>query len=283
MATRTRLLRLLRTFVRTLSAGCLTIHCNSPKFFTTMSWTCSASSHSRLVQNLRNTALIRTDEVFEAFLQTDRRFYCPDSPYQDAPQYIGFGATISAPHMHAIMLEYISENVGRDFDSGPTGLADSEESRPVRVLDVGSGSGWTVAAIANLLACHGLAACVVGIDHCGPLVDQARDNIMADPVAYKYLEDGTIELRVGDGRHGAPDLAPFDIIHVGATAQSIPQPLLSQLRVGGIMLIPLQDQGQYLWLVKKTPTRVEKHRLMGVSFVPLCDISQQLGHGSAIA
>ena len=92
-----------------------------------MAWRCSSNSQQGLVQNMRKWNIIRKEEVFKAMITTDRKYYAPTDPHEDRPQYIGFGATISAPHMHANALEFLLDQVMKENS---------------RILDVGSGSGY---------------------------------------------------------------------------------------------------------------------------------------------
>ena len=114
-----------------------------------MSWRCSGADNLELIRNLCRHRIIKSKAVENAMKAVDRRHYAPKSPYEDAPQSLGFGATISAPHMHAYALEWIHEKLG-DSDSVTTNR---------KVLDVGCGSGY-------LCACfYHLGYQVRGIDH----------------------------------------------------------------------------------------------------------------------
>jgi protein-L-isoaspartate(D-aspartate) O-methyltransferase len=106
-------------------------------------------------------------------------------------------------------------------------------SRPnARILDVGCGSGYLTAVFARLNP----SATVVGIDCVPGLVDMSRANIAQHD---SDLLRSHIKLAVSDGTKGYPDGAPYDVIHVGAAAERVPGPLLQQLKVGGMMLIPV--------------------------------------------
>ena len=97
-----------------------------------MAWRSSGRTNTELVQRLHTNNIIQSKRVIQAMLDTDRGAYAPRDPYEDHPQSIGFGATISAPHMHAAALQYL-------------------ESRLIpgaKVLDVGSGSGYLTACMA---------------------------------------------------------------------------------------------------------------------------------------
>ncbi|XP_078089697.1 l-isoaspartyl protein carboxyl methyltransferase, like isoform X2 [Mustelus asterias] len=223
-----------------------------------MAWTSSGISHSQLVQNLKKNGVIHTPRVFEAMMATDRAQYCSSNPYMDSPQSIGFGATISAPHMHAHALECLKEHLHEG----------------ARVLDVGSGSGYLTACMARMVGPTGK---VVGIDHIPELVEQSIHNVQSDNST--LLSSGRLSLIVGDGRRGYPDGAPYDAIHVGAAAAVVPQDLLHQLKPGGRMVVPVgvnrgsQALQQFDKMADGTITRTT---LMGVIYVPLTDRERQL-------
>jgi protein-L-isoaspartate(D-aspartate) O-methyltransferase len=99
-----------------------------------MAWRCSAHSNAGLVENLHNAGIITVDRVKRAMMAIDRGKYVRDEPYQDAPQTIGYGATISAPHMHAYALQSLEQFL----------------QPGMRALDVGSGSGYLTACFAEM-------------------------------------------------------------------------------------------------------------------------------------
>ncbi|TKY89298.1 hypothetical protein EX895_001829 [Sporisorium graminicola] len=213
---------------------------------------------------MRNASLITSTRVQEAMSKADRAHYVPAKrlAYQDSPQTIGFGATISAPHMHAHAAENLLPFLHPD----------------AKVLDVGSGSGYTLAIFHHLLSPSGTGK-VVGIDHIQPLVDQAHSNLTADGLA-SQMQDGNIVNLCGDGRKGVQSEAPFDAIHVGAAAPGIPQPLLDQLKAPGRMLIPVEEQDgsreQNIYQVDKSETgEITKLKICGVLYVPLTDVKKQ--------
>lgn len=144
----------------------------------------------------------------------DRRHYCPSGYYDDAPQSIGFSATISAPHMHASAAESLLPFL-----------------RPgARVLDVGSGSGYLTHVLANLVGCEGR---VVGVDHIRELVDLATSNMSKSTEGQEMLRTGQVVFVKADGRKGWKESAPYDAIHVGAAAVEFHAPLIDQLKAPG--------------------------------------------------
>ncbi|XP_067895804.1 l-isoaspartyl protein carboxyl methyltransferase, like [Heterodontus francisci] len=224
----------------------------------TMAWTSSGNSHSQLVQNLKKNGVIRSPQVFEALMATDRALYCRTHPYMDSPQSIGYQATISAPHMHAHALECLKDHLYEG----------------ARALDVGSGSGYLTACMARLV---GPTGTVVGIDHIPELVQQSIHNVESDNST--LLSSGRITLIAGDGRRGHPDGAPYDAIHVGAAAAVVPQQLLHQLKPGGRMVVPVGESGGSQSLQqfdKMQDGTVTRTTLMGVIYVPLTDRDRQL-------
>ncbi|KAJ3091238.1 Protein-L-isoaspartate(D-aspartate) O-methyltransferase [Quaeritorhiza haematococci] len=143
------------------------------------------------------------------------------------------------------------------------------------VLDVGSGSGYLAACMAEMV---GLTGKVVGIEHIDNLVEMSRRNVENDHP--EFLEDGRLKLMVGDGRQGYPEEAPYDAIHVGAAAEPVPQELLNQLKAPGRMVIPVggEHDDQVLCQYDKDQSgKVTRKALMGVMYVPLTSKEHQVG------
>jgi protein-L-isoaspartate(D-aspartate) O-methyltransferase len=191
-------------------------------------------------------------------------------------QLIGHGATISAPHMHAVVLEALYSHVAL--------------REGARVLDVGSGSGYLVAAFSHLLPPAPLpsaedaapapapspAPSVHGIEHMPELVEWSLANLARDPSNAASLASGRVSVCVGDGYAGLPSIGPFTAIHVGAAAPSIPEALVAQLAPGGRMVIPVGTTAQELLQVDKDAGgKVEVKSLMGVRYVPLTTREKQ--------
>jgi len=220
------------------------------------SWLARGRSNDDLISQLKKYQIIDSPEVESAMAKTDRGLYSRDmdEAYVDAPHSIGYGATISAPHMHAKALEVLKDN-----------LKPKSEGESVKVLDVGSGSGYLSACFARMLPKNGK---VVGIDVIPELVNWAFENIKKDDP--ELLSSGKIDIRVGDGWEGDTKNAPFDAIHVGAAAETLPQKLVQQLKPGGRMVIPVGKHDQWLLLVDKDKEgKVSQQKLFGVRYVPL--------------
>jgi len=242
-----------------------------------MAWRCSGSTNAGLVSNLAGAGIIKSPRVRSAMGAVDRAHFClhPSVAYEDSPQSIGYAATISAPHMHAAAAESLLPFLKPVPERGPEGgIADADE---VRVLDIGSGSGYLTAVFAEILGgAHAKGARVVGIDHIQGLVDMARANMAKSASGRQMLESGIVEFVLGDGRKGHPAAGPYDAIHVGAAAKEVHEELLDQLKSPGRMFIPVEDPdgwgSQWIWVVDKDKDgRVKRRKDMGVRYVPLTD------------
>jgi protein-L-isoaspartate(D-aspartate) O-methyltransferase len=228
---------------------------------TAMAWRCTGRTNAELIANLSAASIISSPRVRAAMTAVDRAHFCPSPSfaYEDSPQTIGYGATISAPHMHASAAESLLPYIRPD--------------RECRVLDIGSGSGYLTAVLAHLVGAEGK---VVGIEHIEPLAKMARENMAKSADGRAMLESGKVEFVVGDGRKGYPAEGPYDAIHVGAAAKELHPELVEQLKAPGRMFIPVEDEGgwgsQYIWVVDKDEKGgVKKKRDMGVRYVPLTD------------
>ncbi|XP_053553865.1 protein-L-isoaspartate(D-aspartate) O-methyltransferase isoform X2 [Bombina bombina] len=215
-------------------------------FTRTMAWASSGKTHTDLVNNLRKNAVVRSQRVYDVLLATDRVHYTDQFPYMDSPQSIGYKATISAPHMHAHALELLEDRLVEG----------------AKALDVGAGSGYLTACFARMVGGTGK---VVGIEHIDQLVQDAIKNVQQDDAT--LISSGRIKFVVGDGRLGYPEEGPYDAIHVGAAAATVPQELLKELKPGGRLILPVGPErgSQVLEQYDKgTDGKITKTRLMGV-------------------
>jgi len=185
-----------------------------------------------------------TDErVLRAMERVPRELFVPEGvrqhAYEDGALPIGHGQTISQPYIVATICALL-------------GLAGSE-----RVLDVGTGSGYQAAVLAEL------AAEVVTIERVPELAESAR-------AALAEAGYDRVEVRVGDGSLGVPDRAPFAAIAVAAAAPTVPRALYSQLSEGGRLVVPRGSRlGQDLVLVVRTPDGPQERASVSCRFVPL--------------
>jgi protein-L-isoaspartate(D-aspartate) O-methyltransferase len=165
--------------------------------------------------------------------------------YKDGPLPIGNGQTISQPYIVALMTQLA--HIGPDS----------------KVLDVGTGSGYQAAVLAEIVN-H-----VYSIEIVETLADQARERL-------KRLGYENIEVRSGDGYLGWPEQAPFDAIVVAAAPDHVPQPLVDQLAPGGHLIIPVGKFFQTLIVVEKhADGSIEKTNVAPVAFVPMTGQAQQ--------
>ena len=196
----------------------------------------------RLLRRLRRGGI--TDErVLAAIGSVPRELFVPEQlrsrAYMDGALPIGYGATISQPTMVARMCE------------------DLRLTGDERVLDVGTGSGYQAAVLAEL------AAEVVGIERVPELAEQARTALVA--AGYPG-----VEVHVGDGTLGLPERAPFDAIVVAAAAPRPPAALVAQLAPGGRLVVPVGSRrDQRLEVVIRTESGPEVVRSVPCRFVPL--------------
>jgi len=182
--------------------------------------------------------------------------------YGDNPLRIGWNVTISAPHMHAMCLDLLEPYL----------------QPGMRCLDLGSGSGYLTAAMANLVAPTGGKA--VGVEHIRELHEQSVQNVAkADS---HLVKSDALALHCADGFTGWPDGAPYDCIHIGAAAPNAKslETVLGQLASGGVLISPVGPDGGDQELVKFTRGEDEKiaqTSLMGVCYVPFTCRKKQLG------
>jgi protein-L-isoaspartate(D-aspartate) O-methyltransferase len=236
-------------------------------------WTCHGRNQLELVDHLRQAHIIQTPAVQHVMEQIDRAHYCPTQAYQDAPQPIGKGQTISAPHMHAHALEELYQSLSKRRQ---------QTAAPLKVLDVGCGSGYLTACLGKWMQSSSLGpGRVLGMDIHSFLVEQTRHNLQKHDG--DLLKDHTIQLQVANGWEGWPSEAPFDAIHVGAAAETFPLTLARQLQPdGGLMIVPIASKEdcnvQHLYRVERCsqsttndydPQEFRVTQLLGVRYVPL--------------
>ena len=193
---------------------------------------------------------ITDPNVIEAMLQVPRHKFIPDEyqreAYQNRPLPIGYDQTISQPYIVALMAEMLEIEPGD------------------KVLEIGTGSGYHAAVLSEL------TPYIYSIEIVEPLGVRAAE-------LYQELGYYTIQTKIGDGYLGWEEHAPFDKIIVTAAADNVPQPLIDQLKPGGIIAIPVgpQDQSQILTrLIKSENGELKTERVIPVRFVPLTRSNQ---------
>jgi protein-L-isoaspartate(D-aspartate) O-methyltransferase len=189
-------------------------------------------------RGIGDPAVLRAmDEVpRERFVKRDTA----EASYADHALPIDCGQTISQPYVVAYMTEQL-------------GMLPHH-----RVLEIGTGSGYQAAVLSRL------AREVVSIERFRTLAEQARERLAA-------LGYNNVEVRLGDGLLGAPDIAPFDRILITAAAQDVPPALVEQLAEDGVMVLPLgpRDGAQQIVKLTKTAAGLDREALIPVRFVPL--------------
>jgi protein-L-isoaspartate(D-aspartate) O-methyltransferase len=206
----------------------------------------SQHPRERLIKQLQ-TRGIRNKAVLEAIRATPRHLFVDKTwshhAYSDHPLPIGQGQTISQPYIVARMTEELL-NQGRRLE---------------KVLEIGTGCGYQTAILAQLVGK------VYTVERIQSLSLQAREHLSS-------LGLNNIQFSYGDGQWGWAEYAPYPGIIVTAAPTSIPEPLLTQLTLGGCLIIPVgpPQGGQELLKVIRTRTSYEQYLLDEVSFVPLC-------------
>ena len=185
---------------------------------------------------------IRDERVLAAIAAVPRELFVPEDvrrhAYADRALPIGHDQTISQPYMVAAMLEALELEGGR-------------------ALDVGTGSGYQAAVLAEL------ADEVITIERVPELAERARATL--EEAGYRR-----VEVRVGDGTRGVPERAPYDGIVVAAAAPAVPEALYEQLANGGHLVVPVGTvRDQWLEVVERRATGPERRRTVPCRFVPL--------------
>ena len=180
-----------------------------------------------------------------AFSDVDRSDFVPEEfrslAYDDAPLPIGAGQTISQPYTVAFMLDLLDPRPGD------------------KILDIGSGSGYTTALLASIAGKNGR---VIGLEKIPSLVLFGQKNIAKYNLKTAVIQPAGRDI-------GLSEESPFDRILVSAAAESLPEKLINQLKEGGVLVIPVRDE---IWRVKKLEGRkTEIKKWSGFAFVPLVE------------
>ena len=202
-------------------------------------------SNDELVRRLIKNGRLKSPKLIAAFRAIDRKdFVLPetqDCAYEDHALGIGYSATISQPTTVAFMLEKLAASPGE------------------KILDVGAGSGWTTALLAQIVEEKGT---VYGVETVPALVAFGSNNLSKYKLPNATIVQATQNL-------GLPTKAPFNKILVSASISQVPNELMAQLGIGGTLVIPV---GEALWQVKKiSQTQSTANKYPGFVFVPLQD------------
>jgi len=202
-----------------------------------------ADERDEMVEEQIEARGVRDQRVLSAMRKVPRHLFAPDvdpeRAYADHPHPIGLGQTISQPYIVALMTEL------------------AELRPPCKVLEIGTGSGYQAAVLAEL-------GCIV---YTIEIVDE-----LARSAAQVLAEAGyadRVSGRSGDGYQGWPEHAPFDAVLVTAAAPRVPQALLDQLRIGGRLVIPVGAPSQILEVHLRTQEGFVRESTIGVRFVPM--------------
>jgi len=196
----------------------------------------------RMVDEQLRARDIRDARVLDAMRTVPRHLFVPESvradAYADWPLPIGLGQTISQPYIVAFMTQALGIQPGD------------------RVLEIGTGSGYQAAILGML------AKAVYTIEILEPLADRARETLTG--LGYR-----NIEVRTGNGYLGWPEHAPYDRIMVTAAPDDVPPALVQQLKIGGVMAIPVGTVSQELRILRRTTRGLETLDTLPVRFVPM--------------
>ena len=198
----------------------------------------------RLVDDLIRNGYLRTNNVIDAFLAIPREEFVQNDLKKNADSNIalpiGHGQTISQPMVVAFMLELLDVQKGQ------------------HILDVGSGSGWTTALLANIVGKNGK---VIAIEILKDLFEKGKYNVEK----LDFIKNGIVDFYCQSAENGFEKNAPYDRILVSASANKIPDSFKQQLAIGGKMVLPINDE---IWFVEK---RTENKKISRICFCAICE------------
>jgi len=203
-------------------------------------------TNENLVESLIKDGYLKTVPIINAFRIIDRKEFVRDEDkeysYANYPLSIGFGQTISQPLTVAFMLELLAPKLGE------------------KILDIGAGSGWQTALLAQIVGDQGK---IIAIERIPELKIFAEKNVSK----FGFIEKGIVKIIAGDGSKGYETDAPFDKIIAAAASENIPESWKKQLKIGGLIVAPVN---QSIYVLEKTgPEEFSKKQYFGFSFVPL--------------
>jgi protein-L-isoaspartate(D-aspartate) O-methyltransferase len=201
-----------------------------------------SAERGRMVADQLRGRDIDDPRVLAAMTRVPRHLFVPanvrDGAYADHPLPIGHGQTISQPYIVGFMTQALTVQADH------------------KVLEIGTGSGYQAAVLGEL------AREVYSIEIVEPLADRARATLAG-------LGYANVHVRTGNGYAGWPEQAPFDRIMVTAAPDEVPPALVEQLKIGGLMAIPVGTADQELRVMRRTETGMQTLRTLPVRFVPM--------------
>ncbi len=202
----------------------------------------SQRTRARMLERMRAQG-IKDEVVLAAMNDIPRHIFVDEAlssrAYEDISLPIGFGQTISQPYTVARMIELA--RAGRDIH---------------KALEIGTGCGYQAAVLSRV------AKEVYSVERIAPLIAKARKNL-------REIRIPNVKVKYADGALGLAEFAPYDVIVMAAAATHIPQELLSQLEMGGRLVLPIGTETQKLTVVERTPQGFQHTELEQVKFVPL--------------
>ena len=199
-----------------------------------------------MVNDLMVKGYLKSDLIIDAFSEISRVEFVPREleleAEVDVALPIGYGQTISQPLVVAFMLELLDPQRGQ------------------KILDVGSGSGWTTALLAYIVGKEGK---VIGIERIKELKKFGEKNVDK----FSFIKKNIAQFRETDGSNGLPEEAPFDRILVSAVSYEIPEMLKKQLKVDGKLVMPIRNS--IIYLEKRGENDFYTEEFPGFYFVPL--------------
>ena len=202
-----------------------------------------AAQRQRMVERQLKDRGIKDERVLAAMGKVPREVFVPPesraASYEDGPLPIGYGQTISQPYIVAFMTEQLRPKPND------------------RVLEIGTGSGYQAAILAELVSE------IYSVEIVEPLAKNAEATLQR--LGYK-----NVHVKIGNGYKGWPDAAPFDAIIVTCAPEKVPQPLIDQLKDGGRVVIPVGERfAQQLYLLEKKNGQIKESVTLPVRFVPM--------------
>lgn len=199
-------------------------------------------TNQELIDKMIKSGVLKTPNIIKAFKKIDRKLFVPEFFYEDiyvdAPLPIGKNQTISQPTTVAFMIELLGAKEGD------------------KILDIGSGSGWTTALLCDIVGKNGS---VTGLERFDELIEIGQKNLAQFHTTNCHIQKATQKL-------GIPGKT-FDAILVSASADEIPKELFSQMKIGASLVIPVKNS---IFKFKKiSKSEIKKEEYYGFVFVPL--------------